>query len=136
MTNNKTTQCVNCNSLFSNEELIGKMCCPQCGTKKLPIDINNNISITINHHYLRILCIWAENWAAKVDNDNLDNPAHESLKDTVYKITKNLKTQINNNEISTATKLPPLTLFDEIKQLQEERGVNAKLFRDGVEEDI
>jgi DNA-directed RNA polymerase subunit RPC12/RpoP len=129
----KTTRCSRCYAEFSEMELKGASGCPKCGTRSLPMAISMDATIKINVHELRILGIWAENYAVSVDNKNLDNAAHESLKESLNRITDRIATQLPA-EIRT-----PLTLSKEIIELQQ--GLKAQghpgdieLHRDGREE--
>ena len=64
----KTIRCVICGKEFSDDELPESTCeCPNCGTKSLPCLIVDDVNIKINWHELRILTIWAENWARQID---------------------------------------------------------------------
>jgi len=38
--------------------------CPRCHTTGLPMLVADDVTITVNWHELRILGMWAENWAA------------------------------------------------------------------------
>ena len=84
--------------------------------------------IKINVHELRVLGIWAENYAVTVDNKNLDNPKHESLKETLGAICDRLELQLK--ELGHPA---PLTLSREFKQV-EQRFPGSQMFRDGKEE--
>ena len=60
----KTIRCIVCRDEFSDEELEGKdYGCPSCGTESLPMHIKKDVSLQINWHELRILTIWATNYA-------------------------------------------------------------------------
>ena len=120
-----SARCVKCNGVFSKEETIGKIACPACGTKSLPVNPEDDVTIKINIHELRILGIWAENYAVISDNKELDNAYHESLKDTVNAITQRIRRQLKKLE-----KDCPLTLSQEMEDLQSVCP-SAELWRDG-----
>lgn len=102
-------RCVQCDTDFTEEQLQGQSACPACGTKSLPCDPTKDVQIKINTHELRILTIWADNWAR----------AHgepQSQK-TLSCILQRLATQLPGT---------PLTLASEIKDLQD-AGYDAEL---------
>lgn len=39
--------------------------CPSCGSTGVPADADDTVTLTITTHELRILTIWASNWAAQ-----------------------------------------------------------------------
>lgn len=119
--------CTRCNKGFTEEEATGAQACPGCGTKSLPMAGDAFVNIRINVHELRILGIWAENWAVEADNKQLDNASHESLKETVNIICDRIRAQL------PAKLNQPLTLSAEIKEL-EAQFPGTQLFRDGREE--
>jgi hypothetical protein len=59
----KTTRCTACASEFTDAELEGAKACPACGATGVPSAIADDVTIKINWHELRILGIWASNWA-------------------------------------------------------------------------
>jgi DNA-directed RNA polymerase subunit RPC12/RpoP len=130
-------RCTRCYSEFTEkqfEEAPEKDRCPHCKTKGVPMDPRSDVSININVHELRILGIWAENWAVHCDNQHLDDVNHEPMKELVNIIcTRILKQLPKNLKMS-------LTLSGEIKDLQkdlqkrEEISGDIILYRDGREE--
>lgn len=56
-------RCVTCNAEFTEEQIEGAEACPTCGAKGIPVDPANDVTIKINWHELRILTVWADNWA-------------------------------------------------------------------------
>ncbi len=102
-------RCVQCDTEFTEEQLQGHSVCPACGTKSLPCDPAKDVQLKINTHELRILTIWADNWAQ----------AHgepQSQK-TLSCIIQRLAAQLPGT---------PLTLAGEVKDLQD-AGFNAEL---------
>lgn len=67
----KTARCVRCSIEYSDEELnqLNPDKCPNCGTPGLPMSISQDVTLPINWHELRILTIWASNWAEHLDDD-------------------------------------------------------------------
>lgn len=106
----KTTRCTVCSTEFSDDEMLGSTCCPSCGTKSIPCAIKNDVTVKINWHELRILGIWADNWAHS--NCTLENQK------TLNSILKRLEAQFPDRS--------PLTLFGEVKELQNS-GFDAEL---------
>lgn len=103
-------RCIQCDSIFTYEQLEGANHCPACGTDSLPVDPKEDVEIKINTHELRILTIWASNWSQTKDFPT-------SGKKTLKAILQRLHEQLPNVS---------LTLFDEIVELQNE-GYNAEL---------
>jgi hypothetical protein len=61
-----TARCVACRAEFT-EEQIDRLttACPKCGELGTPSDPRVDTTIQINPHELRVLTIWASNWAEK-----------------------------------------------------------------------
>lgn len=99
----KTMRCVDCYEEFSEEDVGDSEACPACGTCTLPMSIDEDILLPINWHELRVLTIWASNYAEK-----LPDSSRISLHKTLKRLDKYR---------------PPggaaLTLVGEIKELQE-----------------
>lgn len=55
--------CTTCGARFTEEEVTGKSSCPACGSKGVPCSTERDLVVEINWHELRILGIWASNWA-------------------------------------------------------------------------
>jgi len=93
--------CTRCG--FKIETFKGLGACPRCGTKGIPCLSENQVNVSINVHELRVLCIWAENWAlAHADVDE----------DVVYAIALRLRRQLGEKDTS-------LTLADELRALRD-----------------
>ncbi len=92
------------------------------------MDPTKDVTITVNVHELRILGIWAENYAVSCDNHHLDDAGYEPLKDTIKAITDRLRAQLRE-----LGKDAPLTLSAEFKQIEQEYP-SAEFYRDGKEE--
>ena len=57
--------CTCCGKRFTKEEVENVSECPKCHTTGIPCDPNQDFKIEINWHELRILTIWASNWASE-----------------------------------------------------------------------
>lgn len=87
----------------------GLTACPKCGHNGVPCADDQQLQhVTINKHELRILGIWAENYAHSVK----DKPGNEHMPDIVYAIAARLK---RNNPI---LKKVQLTMADEFEALR------------------
>lgn len=67
----RDVRCTRCRSEFTDAEVSGASACPSCGTTGIPMRIADDVTIAVNWHELRILTIWASNWAtAHCDRDS------------------------------------------------------------------
>lgn len=108
-------RCVQCDSEFTEEQLLDQLACPACGTKSIPCDPSKDVQIKINTHELRILTIWADNWAQRaVDAQG---------KKTLHCILERLAKQLPST---------PLTMGMEIADLQD-AGFDAQLVTESGE---
>lgn len=103
----KTTRCTTCRVEFSDEEMVNVECCPACSTTAVPCAINRDVMVKINTHELRILFIWAENWARTFKDDKL-----------------NSMLMLDNMAQAVESQLPaelwaPMTMTRELKDLKE-----------------
>lgn len=121
-------RCSKCDAEFTEAETAGATGCPKCGTTSLPYDTDNDVTIKINTSALRILGIWAENYAVSVDNRHLDEAHREPLKDAVTKILAGL-----HKQLVALGKDVPLSMSDEMGEIRK-AGHDATLYRDGKEE--
>lgn len=101
----KYIRCVDCRSEFTKEEIATANACPCCGTKGLPALIANDLTVQINLHELRILTIWASNWARGIKDDG------SGAQKTIRAICTALKKQLPEGTC--------LTMEDEMAALQE-----------------
>ncbi len=123
-------RCVRCNTSFTEADIQGAWGCPRCGSRGVPCDPSMDVSITINTHELRILGIWAENYARRCDDDHLDDVKHESMKETVNAIMGRVESQL-----AALDKHTPLTMSAELKQLREAfPQSDITVYRDGKED--
>lgn len=103
----KIARCLICNEEFDEDDLKNATCCPKCGSLGIQADPKDDTTIKINWHELRILSIWAENWARKCDND--DNAKMKCVL-TINCIAKRIQKQYPEKT--------PLTLSGEIDDLK------------------
>lgn len=124
----KIYRCIKCNDEFTEDEAkvhfedrLAKghfnMTCPSCGTTSLPSHIADDVEVKMNWHELRILTIWAENYARGIDDRK--DPNMESLLLTVMSIAARIQKQYPDKV--------PLTLFSEIRSLREDYNVISDL---------
>ena len=81
--------------------------CPNCGSKGIPVSSLDSVTVKISQHELRILCMWAENWADYTDKNELSSLNGRA-------IITNIANRISKNEEVTS----PLTFSGEFKQLK------------------
>jgi hypothetical protein len=116
----KVVRCVTCAGEFSEIEIEGATCCPGCSSKGVPMSIAEDVTVKINWHELRILSIWAENWAKKIQKD--DPEANSGCLLTIMSIAGRLQ-----NQHPDKTKL---TLFSEIRDLRKDYTVETNIDSD------
>lgn len=107
MSEPKTVRCVRCESEFTDEELAGVTDCPTCGTTSIPCAIAEDVAIRINWHELRILTIFADNWAGVCE----DRDPGKDTRVTVRAIVRRLEAQYRDRT--------PLSILGELKRAQE-----------------
>lgn len=93
--------CVYCGHRVESFE--GLSACPACGSKGLPCDDANQVSVSVNWHELRVLVIWAERWGLKIGKAG-----------TVYAIARRIREQFPDRT--------PLSLAGDISGLREAFG--------------
>lgn len=89
------------------ESFEGLTACPKCGYKGVPCRNEHQVSVGVNIHELRVLCIWAENWA----HHSKGQPNSEWMPDIVYAIASRLRRQIPKPQC--------LTMADEFAAMRE-----------------
>ena len=108
--------CTDCGTRIASFD--GLSCCPTCGSTGVPCADANQVSVTVNWHELRVLCIWAENWQRE-----------KNLGRVIYAIAKRLQRQHPNQS--------PLTRAAEIGEIADKYDVgvtSADLRRDIAEQ--
>jgi len=113
----KTVRCTDCAAEFTHEELEGANGCPICKTSSLPCRIEDDVTLNINWHELRILAIWASNYAG----EKLKGQPGER---TLRSIIKRLHAQHPERT--------PLTFADEIQQVANHFGDAEIVSSDGT----
>ena len=83
--------CVDCGARFTQEEIKG-WGCPKCGSQGVPCGVGEDTTVEINWHELRILVIWAENWAQHCKRQASDDSSGKMPK-TVTAIARRLEAQ-------------------------------------------
>jgi len=87
-------------------------CCPNCGSKQIPLKISEDGYVKLNWQEIRILSIYAQRWAATFDTEIKGNREaliilNRIIKD-LYKYkplnAANLDPMIESKEIVTAVK--------------------------------
>ena len=109
----ETIWCTLCGARFTNAEIDGYYVCPKCENPGVPCDTNEDVSVRVNWHELRVLGIWAENYASHCDSK--DSTAN--LARVVHAITRRLQQQF--------PKWPALTLSGEIAELKSDPSLGA-----------
>jgi hypothetical protein len=100
-------RCVLCEYEYSQAEVAqGLKHCPGCGSTGIPCNPAFDLTVNINWQELRILAVWAENWARQ----RSENQDYEGLK-AVHCIVHRLEEQYPD--------LYPLTLAGEVRKMQE-----------------
>lgn len=125
----KYQRCTTCAAEFTELEIENASCCPACGDKGVPCLISDDVTVKINWHELRILGIWAENWARKIQKENPETSSGSML--TVLSIVGRLQNQHPDK--------PKLTLFSEIREAKEhfeKKGSKIKIQSDLDDDEV
>lgn len=94
--------CIDCGQRFTEEEVEGATACPSCGSKGVPCDAKQDVTVEINWRELRCLGIWADNWCGDRAKDQ---------RKSVQAILRRLEKQYPD--------YAPLTLGGEFRQIRE-----------------
>lgn len=105
-------RCTSCGAEFSLDSLGDVEGCPTCGTQGVPMRIEDDVTITINTHELRILCMWADNYIREIDAKHDDNQGVRAVEGIVYRLNKQLPGV-------------PLTMDAEFQQLADTEGTEV-----------
>lgn len=107
---NEKEWCVDCGARFTEDEIANSSACPKCGSVGIPCDTAQDVRVEVNWHELRILGIWAENWARHcADKASEWDDSGKRMPKTVSAICRRLQAQRRD--------LIPLTLSEEIAEL-------------------
>lgn len=115
----KTIRCTKCSTEYSDYEVEGAKRCIECGDIGIPMAISEDVNIKINWHELRILTIWAENWARQCDKNSKEENEESQLLLTIMCVAQRLQKQFPDKT--------PLTLFGEIRELRKEYKLESDL---------
>ena len=101
--------CTLCGVHLTSEELEahGESSCPRCGYDGVPCSPDEDVSVDINWHEMRILTLWAMNYA---------NERYVKGRGVLTAICQRLQKQYPD--------MTPLTFAGEIKQVRELSGVS------------
>ncbi len=114
--------CLACRAVTEVDENDPVAGCPACGNNKSPADADDTVTITLTVHELRVLTIWASNYAEAIK----DMPDCEDSPAVVYGIL---------DEITKFTDAP-LSLRQEFADLRSEVGDVTVYNPDGTVSDI
>jgi hypothetical protein len=117
MSEPKTTRCTTCRAEFTDAECEGATACPTCGSDGLPMSIAKDTTVKINPHELRILTMWAMNYAEDCDKRR---PGARKMADVVKGIVHALQPQVS----------APLSFAAELKQVANTFGP-VQVIKDG-----
>ena len=95
--------CVDCGARHNEAVVKEAKACPTCGSKGVPCSTRYDLRVEINWHELRILGIWADNWAA--------HSSEAGMQKICQSILHRLERQYPD--------LNPLTMGGEIRQVRE-----------------
>ena len=87
----KIARCIRCRSEFTPGQLHGATSCPSCGDTGQPLSLQDDVTIKINWHELRLLCTWAEKWSEKMMESGQHPTAGSGM--TIYSIIGALQEQ-------------------------------------------
>ena len=94
------------------DDLVG---CPKCGTKSIPCDPAKDFLIEVNWHELRILGIWAMNWAQSIKNEPDSDDPYEPRGTSAVASCRGILSRLERQ----APDESPLTMGGEMRQLRE-----------------
>ncbi len=109
MTDTCEMWCTTCGARMSKEETEGVAGCPKCKATGIPCGPEQDFVLEVNWHELRILGIWASNWAQK----ECDKGSQQTLRG----ILRRLEQQAPGES--------PLSLGGEIRQLRQRPDVGT-----------
>ena len=115
----KTTRCTECRHEFSEVELVDAISCPHCGSQGVPMSISEDITLKINWHELRILCIWASNFASTFTGESARS--QKALASIIAAIR------------AQHPEMGPLTMTEEIQELADHFNSKVTESKGGIE---
>src|ERR1700722_7313992 len=105
---NEVMWCTVCGARFTQEEISG-WGCPKCKYQGVPCATSDDVRVELNWHELRILVIWAENYAQRCATNPAPGDENLSMPSVVTAIARRLQRQHPT--------LTALTLSEEIAEL-------------------
>jgi hypothetical protein len=99
--------CTLCGARFTESEISG-WGCPKCSAQGVPCGCDQDTKVEVNWHELRILTIWAENWAHQCKRKGDDKNS-----DTMPMVIQAIARRLQNQH----PEFPQLTLTGEIASL-------------------
>ena len=114
--------CRDISEVLSDGEDPGLAACPACGNTKVPADADDTVTITLTTHELRVLAIWASNWATAIK----DHPSCEDSPQVIQGILDHLALYTS----------AALSMHQEIADLREQFGKVTVYNADGTVSDI
>lgn len=104
----KDILCVECRKTFTDEETESVTACPACGTTGLPALLSDSLDLKITRHELRILLMWASNYAHDIEKSTSTMSAVKCVEG----IAKGIRDQHPEAD--------PLTLAEELQEVANE----------------
>jgi DNA-directed RNA polymerase subunit RPC12/RpoP len=128
-------RCTNCALELAEDETEGLERCPRCGSQGVPMLVADDVTVEVNWHELRILCMWAENWAAQTKDataarNEREGSTYPDPQRTVNIVAGRIHAQFPDK--------PPLTMTGELGDLKKwadehARGMEISGFTPNVE---
>lgn len=98
--------CTACGARQTGEETKNAHACPRCGNNGAPCHPDKDYLIEINWHELRILTIWATNFAASF-KDETAAASQQALRGIIHRLSRQAPNET------------PLTIGGELKEIRE-----------------
>jgi hypothetical protein len=113
VSDHKHIMCVICRSVFSDEETAAVDRCPTCGATGIPADTDDMVALKITRHELRILTMWASNYAHQIATDE---------DDSAPKVVSAIIRAIHRQDPTVG----PLTLAEELQEVADTFGSHVE----------
>ena len=118
----KNILCLNCRGTFSDKDIENASACPYCDSKNVPADLNKSSTITITHHELRILFMWADNWESQFKAKDGKSAV----------LIKSIAAELRKKDIT----IPSLSLAEEAQGLADYLRTKVELRQSGETKDF
>lgn len=100
--------CIDCGHQVKS--FAGLNACPQCGSHSVPCSHDAQVRVSVNWQELRVLVVWAENWAReRVPAEGPTAPV-----ELIHHIARRLEDQHPDRALQV-----PLTLAGEVRYIQD-----------------